>query len=238
MSRGEAKSTLTQIPLFEESTLTTGSGSTVATPREIPGPPEHDGRSTAVWRQWLSSMASDAEAALSAAIAYREMDGPGREQWLTSLEFDAPEVEVPKVALYAPLLAVEQDPERRSRLIFALGDDTEQPLTTTQHLALFGEARDSTRVYVVSTPLYLQFSQVLACGVKRGIFEWVRHDPIVGPEGIPHSGQDLEGVCLMKAPMKSVLDELASAVLSHQRSGRALPEALSVLGDLLGPLGP
>jgi len=183
-------------------------------------------------------MASDAEAALSAAIAYREMDGPGREQWLASLEFDAPEVHVPKVALYAPLLAVEQDPERRSRLIFALGDAATEPLTTAQRLALLGEAKDGTRIYVMATPLYLRFSQVLACGVKRGIFMWVRHDPIVGPEGIPRAGQELEGVTLVNAPMKSVLDELASAVLSHQRSGRALPEGLSVLGDLLGPLGP
>jgi hypothetical protein len=237
MSQNERKSTLTQIPLFEEAVLAAGTGSAVI-PREVPAPPDHDGRSTAVWRQWLSSMASDAEAALSAAIAYREMDGAGREQWLTSLEFDAPEVKVPRVALYAPLLAVEQDPERRTRLLFALGDDATQPLATTRQLALLGEANDGTRIYVVSTPLYLQFSQVLACGVRRGIFLWVRHDPIVGPEGIPRAGQELEGVSLMKAPMKAVLDELASAVLSHQRSGRTLPEALSVLGDLLGPLGP
>lgn len=233
-----------QTNLFDEPTLSMG-GLSLTSSQRVPEPPEADGRSTAVWRQWLSSMASDAEAALAAAIAYREMDSTGRERWLASLELDAPAVNVPAVALYAPLLAVENDPERRERLVCALGqalaaheESSPEPSPGVPSQALSGVAADGTRVYVVATPLYLNFCQVLACGVRAGAFHWVRHDPIVGSEGVPKVGDELKGARLGQAGMKTVLDQLALVVLSHQRSGKPLPEALSILGDLLGPLSP
>lgn len=207
-------------------------------PASLPPLPADDGRSTAVWRQWLASMASDAEAALAAAIAYRDMDSSGRERWLSSLEFDAPEVDVPAVALYAPLLAVERDPERRARLLDALGDENAPGRSLFSNRALCATGHGGTEVFVVVIPLYLDFYQVLACAVREGRFVWVRHDPIVGASGVPSPGDVLEGARLETAPVKSVIDELALTVLSHQRSGHALPEALGVLSELLGPLGP
>lgn len=210
----------------------------VPIPGEVPTLAERDGRSTAVWRQWLASMASDAEAALAAAIAYRDMDGAGREEWLRSLEFDAPEVPVPAVALYAPLLAVEGDPERRERLLDKMGADSLEGQARSRQRSLRGIRADGAKVYVVATPLYLDFVQVLACAVKDGKFLWVKHDPIVGPSGVPRVGEVLEGARLEVTPVKASMDELALAVLSHQRFGLLLPEGLSVLSDLLGPLGP
>ncbi len=204
----------------------------------LPPEPPADGRSTAVWRQWLYSMAKDPEAALAAAIAYREMDSPGRERWLASLAFDAPEVDVPTIALYAPLLAVEDDEDRRERLILAMGEEQEVARPIAGKKALVGDAPLGTRVFVLASPLYLDFVQVLACGVRDGRFVWVRHDPIASRDGVPVTGDMLESARLESAPVKSVLDDLASAVLSHQRSGEPLPDALEVLGDLLGPLGP
>lgn len=202
-----------------------------------PSPPE-DGRSTAVWRQWLLSMANDAEAALAAAIAYREMDDAGRERWLDSLKLDAPQVKVPAIALYAPLLAVEEDTERRERLLLAMGDDEDLARPQGVKHAFVGNGGDGTRVLVVASPLYLDFFQVLACGVQDGVFLWVRHDPITSRQSVPQGGDLLESVRLEAAPVKAVLDDLAVAVLSHQRTGQPLPDALQVLGDLLGPLGP
>src|SRR5690606_9687998 len=79
-----------------------------------------DARAVQAWRQWLLSMATDAESVLAAAIAYRDLDGEGHDRWLDSLEADAPSVDVPRVALYAPLIAVESDPNRRARLLAAL----------------------------------------------------------------------------------------------------------------------
>jgi len=205
---------------------------------KIPPSDPTDSRSTAVWRQWLSSMASDAEAALAAAIAYREMDSTGRDNWLSSLQLDAPAVDVPPIALYAPLLAVEQDPERRERLLSSLGEQFDGTLARSEKRAFLGGTEDGTKVYVLATPLYLDFVQVLACGVREGEFTWVRHDPIADPKAVPLAGDSLLGAKLEPTPIKGVLDELAQAVLSHQRMGKALPEALGVLGDLLGPLGP
>jgi hypothetical protein len=146
-------------------------------------------------------------------------------------------VDVPTVALYAPLVAVEDDPERRERMISEM-DEGEQPSATSPARALVGRCAAGTLVYVLSTPLYLDFVQVLACGVSRGIFSWVRHDPIAFVTQTPSSGDLLEGARLELSPVKSVLDDLAATVLSHQRSGRPLPEALHVLGDLLSTFGP
>lgn len=199
-------------------------------------PGEH--RSKAVWRQWLSSMASDAEAALAAAIAYRDMDAQSRESWLDSLEMDAPEVDVPRFALYAPLLAVETDPERRTRLVLGLGPDAEVALPRGERQAFLGARADGVRILVLVLPLYLDFVQVLACAVHSGRFEWVRHDPIVLSSMSPKKQQMLEGARLEATPVKAVLDEVASTVLSHQRQGHELPEALEVLVDLLGTVGP
>jgi hypothetical protein len=193
-----------------------------------------DERATLLWRHWLTSMACDAEAALAAAIAYRDMDAESREQLLDSLKVDAAEVDVPAVALYAPLLAVERDPERRDRLVQAIGDDIDLAMPSVPGRALQGTA-GAARVYILVIPLYLDFVQVLACSVERGRFNWVRHDPIVDHRSAPVEGARLLGTVLESTPIKSVLDDLAVAVLSHRRLGEELPEALQVLADLLGP---
>jgi hypothetical protein len=193
-----------------------------------------DERATLLWRHWLASMACDAEAALAAAIAYRDMDAESREQLLDSLQIDAAEVDVPAVALYAPLLAVERDPERRDRLLQAIGDDIDLAMPSAPGRALRGTA-GAARVYILVIPLYLDFVQVLACSVERGRFNWVRHDPIVDHESAPKEGAKLLGTVLEGIPMKAVLEDLAVAVLSHRRGGEELPEALQVLADLLGP---
>ncbi len=204
--------------------------------REIPE--FGDERSAVVWRQWLESMARDPEAALAAAIAYRELDADGRERWLASLAADAPRVSVPRVAIYAPLLAVELEPERRARIVAAMGEDADAARPTERARGFLGKRRDGTSLYVLVLPLYLDFVQVLACSVRAGCFEWVRHDPVSSVAAAPRAYQTLEGVRLEAHPVKAVLDELATVVLSHRRAGLPLPEALMILVDLLGELGP
>src|SRR5690606_18149745 len=118
-----------------------------------------------------------------------------------------------------------------------MGDDLLAGQPRSRQRSLRGNRLAGARLYVVATPLYLDFAQVLACAVKEGKFLWVKHDPIVGPSGVPRVGEVLDGVRLEVTPLKASMDELALAVLSHQRFGLTLPEGLSVLGDLLGPLG-
>ena len=69
-------------------------------------------RLRSAWQEWLRALATNADAALAAAQVYRELDSPGRDAWLDALAEDAPLLAVPAVAIYAPLLAVEQDPQR------------------------------------------------------------------------------------------------------------------------------
>src|SRR2546426_6429367 len=79
-------------------------------------------RVMAAWRSWLAALATDAEAAIAAAMAYSSLADEARSAWLDALEVDAAVVEVPKIALYAPLLAVEADDARRARITEAMGE--------------------------------------------------------------------------------------------------------------------
>jgi hypothetical protein len=79
-----------------------------------------DARVVEVWCAWLGALATDAEAALAAAMAYKELDEPSRDRWLGALEHDVPRLDVPLIAVYAPLLAVEVDPARRALVRWAL----------------------------------------------------------------------------------------------------------------------
>jgi hypothetical protein len=195
-----------------------------------------DTRVLDAWCEWLGALATDAEAALAAAIAYQELDGGARDHWLTALEQDAARLNVPRIAVYAPLLAVESDPDRRLRITDAIGpvDAAATPRFAAQ--GLFGKAADGSSVAVLITPLYLDFVQVLACSyrVERG-FGWMRHDPIVDRRQALRHGERIEGTLVERTPLKSLIDDLAHAVLAHKRSGRELPQALRVFADLFGP---
>jgi len=187
------------------------------------------------WREWLRALASNAEAALAAALLYRGLDGEGRDAWLKAVEQDTDGLDIPKFAVYAPLLAVESDPDRRERIQLAIGSsDAASPSTPAE--ALVGKGRDGARIAVLISPLYLDFVQVLGCAYRPELgFEWVRHDPIVERGRAPEHGSFLDGAKLESTPLKALVDDLAYVVLAHRRSGRELPEALRVFADLFGP---
>lgn len=188
------------------------------------------------WCQWLTALASDAEAALAAAFAYRDLAPDARDTWLHALAQDSERLDVPKAALYAPLLAVESDSGRRRRMLVAAGNDLSEVAPRSEGYALTGWGKRGLRVAALVTPLYLDFVQVLACGYtrERG-FDWVRHDPIVDRREAPVPGGVIEAVQVEAASLHSLIDELAYAVLAHQRAGRSPPEALRVFSDLFEP---
>ena len=194
-----------------------------------------DSRIVDVWCTWLGELATNAEAALAAAVAYRQLVPAARDRWLAALAEDAPRVTVPAIALYAPLLAVEPDPARRERILAAMGP-TDRESSRTKPRAVKGVHADGTRVSVLVTPLYLEFVQVLACGYRRGGgFAWVKHDPIVAASSAPRAGDEIASVTLEATPFRPMVDELAHVVVAHTREGRELPEALRVFADLFGP---
>jgi len=190
------------------------------------------------WCAWLGALATDAEAAMAAALAYKQLEGPARDSWLSAVEHDADRLDVPRIALFAPLLAVELDPERRDRIVRSMGPADAAATPRLGANGLIGRARDGMRVATVTTPLYLNFVQVLACGFRRGSgFEWVRHDPIVTREAAPAAGSKLDGVELEAIPLKPLVDELAHAVVAHTRTKRPLPDGLSCFADLFDAVG-
>jgi hypothetical protein len=218
----------------------------------------NDDRVLSAWRQWLGALATDADAAHAAAMAYKDLDGAGRDVWLDALARDTGDMDVPKIAVYAPLLAVEIDPARRGRIEQALcapavsGDDEGRSgvglsgaglgvvgaeIAPRRVQALQGVVRGSKQhVAAVIMPLYLDFVQVFACGYVPGVrFEWVRHDPIVVSRAAPEVGSSLGDATLEARPLKSLIDELAITVLAQRRAGLDLPSALEVLAELFAP---
>jgi hypothetical protein len=181
----------------------------------------------------LGALATNAEAALAAALAYKQLEGEARDSWLAAVEQDVDRLEIPRIAAYAPLLAVESDPERRLRIANAIGDGDGGSATSSCVIGLAGYDPQGQRICVVIAPLYLDFVQVLACCYRAHEgFEWVRHEPILCRASAPVESQMLDGAALEAVPMKLLIDELAHAVVAHNRSRRPLPEALSFFAHL------
>src|SRR5690606_23965815 len=160
------------------------------------------------WRAWLESLATNAEAAVAAASVYGELDPRGRDAWLDALAEDAPQLDVPKGAVYGPLLAVETDPVRSER-IRALTGMSLGPVTRIDR-ALIGTAAAGVRIAALVIPLYLDFARLVVCRwVKDVGFDWVRQPPIVRDIGASTGGGIIEGVQLFVSSTESVVDELA-----------------------------
>jgi hypothetical protein len=194
-----------------------------------------DERARAAWRTWLSALATDAEAAIAAALAYEALPGEGRNAWLDALEADAAQVSVPRVALYAPLLAVEDAQERRDRIEGAIAAEGGMPGRPAR--AFRGVATSGEHVCVIVSPLYLDFVQVLMCRyTPSGGIHSVSHDPLRHADELsPSTTREVEGVAVEATPVPVVVEELAHAILADRRADRAAPEALASFAHLFAP---
>ena len=190
-----------------------------------------DPRTHAAWRTWLAALAKDAAAATAAALAYESLDGVGRDAWLDALDVDAPDVDVPKIALYAPLLGVEQDDARRERIA---ANVTGAAKRSTPPRALVG-FKNGDRVCLIVSPLYLDFVELLFCRYDQdqGIRE-ARHEWLVHKNEVATCARDL-GVTMIDVPLPQVVEEIAHAVVADRRAGRDAPDALIAYIDLFAP---
>lgn len=190
-----------------------------------------DPRAHAAWRTWLEALARDADAVTAAALAYESLGTEGRDAWLDALDADAPHVGVPKVALYAPLLGVEHDEERRARIAANVEGAARR---STRSEALVG-VRDGERVCLIVTPLYLEFVELLVCVYEpdRGIHE-ARHRWLAHASDVSAYAEEL-GVELSDAPLPQIVEELAHAVVADRRAGRDAPSALMRCSELFAP---
>jgi hypothetical protein len=194
----------------------------------------------AAWREWLVALASDADAALAAADLYAGLAPAARDAWLDALAEDGPGLNVPLLALYAPLLGVETDIERRARMEVAVamggdgaGGGNGPRLDTPVTRAYSGMTSSGARVVALIQPVYLQFVRVLWCRFvpDEGIF-WARHDSLLANTNAPKCGDVVDGVLLDKTPLAPIVEELAHAILAHGRSGSELPSSLREFADL------
>jgi hypothetical protein len=194
--------------------------------------PDVEPRILAAWRQWLSALATDAEAALAAAHVYGELAPEGRDAWLDALEEDGPKLGVPRVALYAPLLSVENDNARLRRIREAMSEDA-PPVSRSTTRAMRGIHQDRSRIAVLVAPLYMDFVQVLSCRYSpHAGFQWVKYDPLRGPADAPDEGHSIEGVALEPTPLKLVVEDLALAILAQRRRGDEIPGTIALFADL------
>jgi len=192
-----------------------------------------DPRFHAAWQEWLRALATDADAALAAAHVYHELEGDARDALLTALAEDTRALPVPKVAIFAPLLAVESDPGRRARIELAIGGDVGGGSDRRRVRALRGIAPGGARVLALVSPLYLRFVDVLLCRYTADEgFAWVRHDALLDERDAPTDGTAVDGVTVEATPLTPVIEELAHAVLAQRRRGRELPQALHLYAHL------
>jgi len=189
----------------------------------------------AAWRSWLSALATDAEAAAAAALAYESLSAEARHAWLDALALDRSKLDVPAVALYAPLLAVEADAARRARIEAAIAADPHPCARPGGAKALHGVAADGMHACVLVVPLYLDFVQVLRCRYtpSQG-FVSACNDPL------RHSGdlatvREVDGVAVEPTPLGVVVEGLAYAILADKRQDRPPPQALASVVHLFVP---
>jgi hypothetical protein len=196
-----------------------------------------DNRVRSAWLSWLSALATDAEAAMAAALAYESLPEDARDAWLDALEADAPTLDVPPVALYAPLLAVESEPGPRRARIHAVIAASSIALVACgrEPMALRGVGSDGAHACVIVAPLYLQFVQVLSCRyTPGGGFLAVEHDPMRHADDVAPIS-DFDGVSIEPTPLRVVVEELAHAILADKREHRATPPALASFAHLFAP---
>ena len=191
-------------------------------------------RARALLRELLGGLAHDASAALAFAQVYDELSPRARAALLEVVESDLESSRIPPVAVWAPLLAVEHDDERRAWL--------EQRLTSShvaapsvEPRALLGRADDGSSVAALVMPAYLRFVRVLWCRVRPAWgFVWARHDALMHEREVP-AAPCVEGVTLEAVPAKIVVDALAHAVLAHERRGERMPPSVAAFADAFAP---
>ena len=181
---------------------------------------------------------------MAAALAYESLPPESRDAWLDALAHDRTMLDVPAVALYAPLLAVESDGARRERIAVAIAaervaesmaEGAAEPCLEPSAFAFRGVSSEGVHACVLVAPLYLNFVQVLRCRyTPNGGFLDLRHDPLKNAADLPRV-RDVDGIVVEPTPLRIVVEELAHAILADRRAERESPPALASFAHLFGP---
>ncbi|WP_394837855.1 hypothetical protein LVJ94_13165 [Pendulispora rubella] len=200
--------------------------------------------SLGAWRVWLEALASDAEAAWAAALTYGELPRAVRQDWLDALDADLPTLGVPKVAVYAPLLAVEADEELRLRMVHAMGPlEGKSAWQAWRADSAQAGAPEGTMILVLVRSLYLHFVELLVCTVAPDdVLVSAVHEPLSDGRAF-EAGQSVDGEPfaageLQPVPLEDAVEALAHAVVAERRKGHTLPDVMARFSDLFTPVYP
>lgn len=202
--------------------------------REDAERPEAEGsadlRVTAAFRAWLEALATDPDAATAASIAYESLGPEGRDAWLDAIAAEAPLLDVPALALYAPLLGVEGDGARRTRIEAALAEAPLLPPTPRKLRALHGVHASGDEVAAIVIPLYLDFVELLVCRYQPDVgVVSARRGPLLRASEVwsgASAVREIDGAALSEHPVAIVVEGLAHALVADRRHGRPPPEPL------------
>jgi hypothetical protein len=188
-----------------------------------------------VFKTWLRALAADPDAAVAAALVYEDLSPDARAAWLDAIAEDARGLDVPAVALYAPLLAVEHDEARRLRMMEAIragGIMTPSPAA----VRAWHGSKDGERAALLVAPVYLAFVEVVGARYREdeGFRDFIYVPLAHALDPLPDIGMAVE-----PAMADDVIEELALAVLAHERTGQPRPAAAQALVRYLSPvIGP
>lgn len=190
-------------------------------------------RARALFRTWLSRLATDADAVMAASALYEGLSAGERDAWLSAIEEEIPEVAVPKVALFAPFLGVETDEARMARM----EAHVEGGLFRTTVEAFAGTFADGDRALFYVFGRHLDFVETLLCRLagsaeerSLGIRSVVAEALTRRPE-LPRLISQL-GVLLSPVPLDEATVELGHAVVADARNGVSLSPLLTRFTEL------
>jgi len=189
-----------------------------------------DPRVASAFRAWLEALATDPEAATAAAMAYESLGPDGRDAWLDAIAEETPLIDVPALALYAPLLGVETDARRRGLIEAALAAAPATPNPPRTLRALHGKLPSGESVAAIVIPLYLDFVELLICRYEpdTGVTS-ARRGPLLRASEVwtgASALREVDGAALSEEPFSYVVEGLAHALVADRRQGRPPPEPL------------
>ncbi len=190
-------------------------------------------RARAVFRTWLSRLATDADAVMAASALYEGLDDVERDAWISAIEEEVPEVDVPTVALFAPFLSVEGSEFRVARMQAHLDQDL--PEATVEAFA--GTFSDGDRALFYVFGRHLDFVETLLCRLvgtsgdtPTGVRSVVAEALMRRPE-LPRLISQL-GVLLSPLELDEATVELGHAVVADARNGVSAPPLLARFTEL------